>query len=151
MFLSEEIREISRRDLNNPRFIAMVTTEPNLVDLDYDEYAASESRCKFCCHFAAAIGNMSHWLLDFDVSILTASLISCLQFMVLLILRHTLPILVNGAQDYSFPLFLDRDGSSKDLEKGECRWGHDIRPHSSLPQPLVVARVAQVGINVVFP
>ncbi|CAL5428499.1 unnamed protein product [Camellia sinensis] len=27
-------------------------------------------------------------------------------FMVLLILRHTLPILVNGAQDYSFPLFL---------------------------------------------
>ncbi|CAL5399895.1 unnamed protein product [Camellia sinensis] len=74
--------EISRRDLNNPRFVAMVTTEPNFVDPDYDEYAASESRSLFCCRSVAAI------------------------FMVLLILRHTLPILVNGAQDYSFPLFL---------------------------------------------
>ncbi|CAL5425625.1 unnamed protein product [Camellia sinensis] len=95
-----------RRDPNNPCFIAMVTTEPNFVDPDYDEYAAFESRSLFCCHSVAAIGNMSPWLLDFDVSILTASLISSLQFMVLLILRHTLPILVNGAQDYSFPLFL---------------------------------------------
>ncbi|CAL5428505.1 unnamed protein product [Camellia sinensis] len=67
-----------RRDPNNPCFIAMVTTEPNFVDPDYDEYAAFESRSLFCCHY----------------------------FMVLLILRHTLPILVNGAQDYSFPLFL---------------------------------------------
>ncbi|KAF5945453.1 hypothetical protein HYC85_015681 [Camellia sinensis] len=74
--------EISRRDPNNPCFIAMVTTEPNFVDPDYDEYAAFESRSLFCCHSVAAI------------------------FMVLLILRHTLPILVNGAQDYSFPLFL---------------------------------------------
>ncbi|KAL7240285.1 hypothetical protein ACSBR2_006028 [Camellia fascicularis] len=74
--------EISRRDLNNPSFIAMVTTEPNFVDPDYDEYAASESRSLFCCRSVAAI------------------------FMVLLILRHTLPILVNGAQDYSLPLFL---------------------------------------------
>ncbi|CAL5428497.1 unnamed protein product [Camellia sinensis] len=76
--------EISRRDPNNPCFIAMVTTEPNFVDPDYDEYAAFESRSLFCCHSVAAIGNI-------------------LQFMVLLILRHTLPILVNGAQDYSFP------------------------------------------------
>ncbi|KAF5929900.1 hypothetical protein HYC85_000088 [Camellia sinensis] len=74
--------EISRRDPNNPCFIAMVTTESNFVDPDYDEYAAFESRSLFCCHSVAAI------------------------FMVLLILRHTLPILVNGAQDYSFPLFL---------------------------------------------
>ncbi|KAI8029212.1 hypothetical protein LOK49_LG01G02747 [Camellia lanceoleosa] len=71
-----------RRDPNNPCFIAMVTTEPNFVDPDYDDYAAFESRSLFCCHSVAAI------------------------FMVLLILRHTLPILVNGAQDYSFPLFL---------------------------------------------
>ncbi|CAL5399271.1 unnamed protein product [Camellia sinensis] len=71
-----------RRDPNNPCFIAMVTTEPNFVDPDYDEYAAFESRSLFCCHSVAAI------------------------FMVLLILRHTLPILVNGAQDYSFPLSL---------------------------------------------
>ncbi|KAF5939886.1 hypothetical protein HYC85_021053 [Camellia sinensis] len=41
--------EISRRDLNNPCFIAMVTTEPNFVDPDYDEYAAFESRSLFCC------------------------------------------------------------------------------------------------------
>ncbi|CAL5354169.1 unnamed protein product [Camellia sinensis] len=50
-----------RRDPNNPCFIAMVTTEPNFVDPDYDEYAAFESRSLFC---------------------------------------------FNGAQDYSFPLFL---------------------------------------------
>ncbi|XP_028107125.1 uncharacterized protein LOC114306130 [Camellia sinensis] len=33
--------EISRRDLNNPCFIAMVTTEPNFVDQDYDEYGGT--------------------------------------------------------------------------------------------------------------
>ncbi|GMP91901.1 hypothetical protein CsSME_00042373 [Camellia sinensis var. sinensis] len=42
--------EISRRDPNNPCFIAMVTTEPNFVDPDYDEYAAFESRSLFCFH-----------------------------------------------------------------------------------------------------
>ncbi|XP_028087830.1 uncharacterized protein LOC114288510 [Camellia sinensis] len=47
--------EISRRDPNNPCFIAMVTIEPNFVDPDYDEYAAFESRSLFCCHSVAAI------------------------------------------------------------------------------------------------
>ena len=47
--------EISRRDPNNPCFIAMVTTEPNFVDPDYDEYAAFESRSLFCCHSVTAI------------------------------------------------------------------------------------------------
>ncbi|KAI8013978.1 hypothetical protein LOK49_LG05G02472, partial [Camellia lanceoleosa] len=94
--------EISRRDLNNPCFIAIVTTEPNFVDQDYDEYAAFESRSLLChCCSVAIVINLSLSL---------ASLISCLRFMVLLILRHTLPILVNGAQDNTFPFFLRTTG-----------------------------------------
>lgn len=71
--------EISRRDLNNPRFIAMVSTDRNFLDPDYDE---STSRSLICCRAVAVI------------------------FMVLLILRHTLPIIIGGTEEYTFPLFL---------------------------------------------
>ncbi|KAA8529085.1 hypothetical protein F0562_033427 [Nyssa sinensis] len=73
---------IARRDLNNPQFIAMVSTDHNFLDPDYDEYEASTSRSLMCFRSVAVI------------------------FMVLLILRHTLPIIISGADDYSFPLFM---------------------------------------------
>ncbi|KAF5954990.1 hypothetical protein HYC85_007846, partial [Camellia sinensis] len=146
--------EISRRDLNNPCFIAMVTTEPNFVDQDYDGYAAFESRSLFCCRSVAAIvinlsfslsgcvsacqylkqGNMSPWLLDFDVSILIAFLISCLRFMVLLIVRHTLPILVNGAQDNTFPLFLFFTNYWNYY--ANIHYGEECECHQMLPMPM---------------
>lgn len=74
--------EIARRDLNNHRLIAMVSTDQNLLDPEYDEYAVSTSRSMMCCRTVAII------------------------FMVLLILRHTLPVIVNRAGHYSFPLIM---------------------------------------------
>ncbi|CAL5338634.1 unnamed protein product [Camellia sinensis] len=100
-----------RKDPNNPCFIAMVTTEPNFVDPDYDEYAAFESRSLFCCHSIAAI------------------------FMVLLILRHTLPILVNGAQDYSFPLFLTVAFANYWNYFANKHYGEGSECHQMLPMP----------------
>ncbi|XP_057961307.1 uncharacterized protein LOC131153188 [Malania oleifera] len=74
--------EISARELNNPRFIAMVSTDRNFLDPDYDEYAASTARSMVCCRSVALI------------------------FMMLLILRHTLPLIITGVEEYSFPLFM---------------------------------------------
>ncbi|KAK1390038.1 RING-CH-type domain-containing protein [Heracleum sosnowskyi] len=74
--------QISRRDLNNPRLVAMVSTDRNLLSPTYDEYADSTSRRLMCFRSIAAI------------------------FMALLILRHTLPIFATGSDNYSFPLFL---------------------------------------------
>ncbi|OVA19197.1 zinc finger protein [Macleaya cordata] len=73
--------EISRRDLHNPRFIAMVSTDRSFLDPGYDEYAPT-SRSLMCCRTVAII------------------------FMVLLVLRHALPILISGTEDYSFALFV---------------------------------------------
>ncbi|KAF8390026.1 hypothetical protein HHK36_024547 [Tetracentron sinense] len=74
--------EISRRDLHNPRFIAMVATDRNFLDPDYDEYSAPTSRSLMFCHTVAII------------------------FMVILVLRHTLPIISSGAKEYSFALLI---------------------------------------------
>ncbi|KAI7998247.1 putative E3 ubiquitin ligase SUD1 [Camellia lanceoleosa] len=73
---------IVRRDVNDPRFISMVSTERNLLEPDYDDYTASTSRSLVCFRIVAVI------------------------FMVLLILRHTFPIIVSGTQNYSLPLIL---------------------------------------------
>ncbi|KAL6566356.1 hypothetical protein OROGR_001971 [Orobanche gracilis] len=74
--------QIARRDLYNPRIIAMVSTDHNFVDPDYDEYEVSTSRGIVCCRSVAII------------------------FMVLLILRHTLPVIVSRGWNYSFPLIM---------------------------------------------
>ncbi|XXG65542.1 hypothetical protein AAC387_Pa05g3216 [Persea americana] len=71
--------EITRRDLHNSRFIAMVATDR---DFDYDDYSSSSETSTNCCRAVALI------------------------FMVLLILRHTLPIIISGAEENSFALFL---------------------------------------------
>ncbi|WMV28324.1 hypothetical protein MTR67_021709 [Solanum verrucosum] len=75
---------IVRRDLNNPRLIAVVSTDRNFINSDDydDDYAVSTSRSMMCCRSVAMI------------------------FMLLLVLRHTLPIIVNQAEDYSFPLVM---------------------------------------------
>ncbi|KAF9623619.1 hypothetical protein IFM89_003546 [Coptis chinensis] len=71
---------ISRRDLHNPRFIAMVSTDRNFLDPDYDEYSMHMTRSLLCCRTVAII------------------------FMVLLILRHTLPIIINGHVEKSMQI-----------------------------------------------
>ncbi|XWS36900.1 hypothetical protein CRYUN_Cryun20dG0125100 [Craigia yunnanensis] len=74
-------REISRRDLPTPRFITMVTTDRDFAESDFDDYSAPSSRSLICCRVIAII------------------------FMVLLVLRHTLPIIISGAGDYSLTVF----------------------------------------------
>lgn len=74
--------EISRRELQNPQIIAMVTSDHDYMDTDFDEYSAPSQRSLICCRLVAII------------------------FMVLLVLRHTLPIIISGAGEYSATLFM---------------------------------------------
>ncbi|KAL1296015.1 hypothetical protein HN51_056797 [Arachis hypogaea] len=74
--------EISRRDLNSTHLVSMVSTDQNLTNSNYDQYSASPTGSLICCCSVAVI------------------------FMVLLILRHTLPLLISENKDYSFPLFM---------------------------------------------
>ncbi|KAK9063702.1 hypothetical protein SSX86_017574 [Deinandra increscens subsp. villosa] len=74
---------ISRRDMNNdPQIITVASSDHNLLDQEYDEYADSAARSILCFRSVAVI------------------------FMILLILRHTLPIFANGVGSYSLPVFL---------------------------------------------
>ncbi|KAF9589231.1 hypothetical protein IFM89_020669 [Coptis chinensis] len=43
---------ISRRDLHNPKFIAMVSTDCNFLDPNYDEYSIHTTRSLLCCRTA---------------------------------------------------------------------------------------------------
>ncbi|XP_024021609.1 uncharacterized protein LOC21408557 [Morus notabilis] len=70
--------EISRRDINSPRIVAMVSTNRNFLDPDFDDYSASNSGGLTWCRSVAV------------------------TFIILLILRHTLPLLISGNHDYSF-------------------------------------------------
>lgn len=74
--------EISRRDLNSTHLVSMVPTDQNLTTSNYDQYSASATGSLICCRSIAVI------------------------FMVLLILRHTLPLVISGNKEYSVPLFL---------------------------------------------
>ncbi|GAV75814.1 LOW QUALITY PROTEIN: DUF3675 domain-containing protein/RINGv domain-containing protein [Cephalotus follicularis] len=79
--------EISRRDQHNPRFIAMMTTDHEYVDSDLDDYSAPSFTGLICCHF---------------------ELCSVYGF---LVLRHTLPIIISGAGDYSLTLLTVRQAA----------------------------------------
>ncbi|MFQ6652221.1 hypothetical protein Gotur_024191 [Gossypium turneri] len=71
-----------RRELNNSGFIAVVSTDHSLLDSRYDEYLASTTRS------------------------LTGYRMVAILFMLLLVLRHILPVLLRGSDDFSFPLFI---------------------------------------------
>ncbi|XP_044505441.1 uncharacterized protein LOC123225519 isoform X2 [Mangifera indica] len=72
--------EISRRDLHNPHFLSMVTADHEFLDSSFDEYYSISPRSLLCCRIVAII------------------------FMVLLVLRHTLPIINSGTGEYSLTL-----------------------------------------------
>ncbi|XP_022881979.1 uncharacterized protein LOC111399016 isoform X2 [Olea europaea var. sylvestris] len=74
--------QIARRDLANPRLVTMASTDQNFLDPDYDEYEFSTRRSIIFCRSIAII------------------------FMILLILRHTLPIIFSRAENYSCPLIV---------------------------------------------
>ncbi|XP_068638733.1 uncharacterized protein [Aristolochia californica] len=74
--------EISRRDIHNSQFIAMVATDRDFLDSDYDNYSSTNTRSLVCCRTVAAI------------------------FMLLLVVRHILPIILTGTDEASFTLFV---------------------------------------------
>ncbi|KAL4569401.1 hypothetical protein LXL04_025037 [Taraxacum kok-saghyz] len=76
---------IARRDTitnNNPQLITVVSRDRSFLNQEYDEYADPTSRSFTCFRSVAAI------------------------FVVLLFLRHSLPAIVNGTWNYSFPMFM---------------------------------------------
>ncbi|GLU10708.1 hypothetical protein SLE2022_274940 [Rubroshorea leprosula] len=74
--------EVSRRGLQNSHFMAMVTsTDHDFLEPDLDDYAPS-SRSLLCCRVVAII------------------------FMLLLVMRHTLPVIISGPGDSSLTLFM---------------------------------------------
>ncbi|XP_023762855.1 uncharacterized protein LOC111911283 [Lactuca sativa] len=75
--------QIARRDMNDEtRIITVVSSDHNLLDQEYDEYADSTARSILCFRSVAII------------------------FMIVLILRNTLPIFANGGANYSLPVLL---------------------------------------------
>lgn len=73
--------EISSRDLQDSQIITMVPSGRGYMDSDYDYYAASTARSTLCCRSVAII------------------------FTTLLVLRHSLPLLIGEAEEYSVTLF----------------------------------------------
>ncbi|WOL12495.1 hypothetical protein Cni_G21262 [Canna indica] len=69
---------ISRQELDDSQIIMV---PPGIIEFDYDDYPSSQTRTTVCCRSVIAV------------------------FMVVLILRHTLPLLIAGADEYSFTLF----------------------------------------------
>ncbi|KAL2241429.1 uncharacterized protein LOC105177906 isoform X1 [Sesamum indicum] len=76
--------EISRRDLHNNQFIPMVAGNgnDNFLGPNFDDYQAPTSRSLICCRIVAMI------------------------FVVLVVLRHTLPFIISGAGEYSISLVM---------------------------------------------
>lgn len=76
------LRAIGRLNIVDSHSIAMVPADRNFLDPMDDEYAGSASRSLMRYLSVAGI------------------------FMVLLMLRHTLPLIIGGSDNYSFPLLL---------------------------------------------
>ncbi|KVH96233.1 Protein of unknown function DUF3675 [Cynara cardunculus var. scolymus] len=88
--------QIARRDMNNnPRLIAVVSPDRSFLNQEYDEYADSTSRSVSCFRSVAAI------------------------FVVLLFLRHALPVVANGGVNYSFPMFMASNASTSTLSSSD--------------------------------
>ncbi|KAM6567190.1 uncharacterized protein LOC115711930 isoform X2 [Cannabis sativa] len=74
--------EISGRELHNSQFIGMVTSDGDYVGSDFDDYPVPSTRSIMCFRVIAII------------------------FIVLLVLRHTLPIIISGAGEYTMTAFM---------------------------------------------
>ncbi|KAJ6861382.1 hypothetical protein NC651_037462 [Populus alba x Populus x berolinensis] len=83
IFISRGNWEIPTRELHAPPFIPLFTTDREYLDSDFEEeYPLPSPRSVMCFRIVAIV------------------------FMVLLVLRHTLPIVISGAGDYSMTLFM---------------------------------------------
>lgn len=74
-------------------------------DKKHSLLSVSYSNCEFiCCFFIRQLSGIIFWFsrsMRFDLNFSTF----LVQFMALLVLRHTLPLLIDGADQYSFTLF----------------------------------------------
>ncbi|KAG2401274.1 uncharacterized protein HKW66_Vig0196900 [Vigna angularis] len=104
--------EISRRDLNSTHLVSMVPTDQNVNTSNYDQYSASVTGSLICCRSIVVIVNLLSLLCMYATMPLLLLIVtfpisvSLVQFMVILILRHTLPLVISENKEYSFPLFL---------------------------------------------
>ncbi|CAL9170325.1 unnamed protein product [Musa hybrid cultivar] len=73
--------EITRQDLNDSQILTLYPSERDVMHPHVDDYSALGMRTTVCCQSVAII------------------------FMVLLVLRHTLPLAISGAEQYSFTIF----------------------------------------------
>ncbi|URD92789.1 hypothetical protein MUK42_00376 [Musa troglodytarum] len=73
--------EITRQDLNDSQILTLYPSERDVMHPHDDDYSALGMRTTVCCQSVAII------------------------FMVLLVLRHTLPLAISGAEQYSFTIF----------------------------------------------
>ncbi|KAI4313832.1 hypothetical protein L6164_026781 [Bauhinia variegata] len=73
--------EISRRDLNSAHLVSMVSSDQSLINSNYDQYSASPTGSLMCCRSIAVI------------------------FMVLLVLRHMLPLIFSTNKEYYLSIF----------------------------------------------
>ncbi|XP_078175053.1 uncharacterized protein LOC144568561 isoform X2 [Carex rostrata] len=71
--------EVTRQEVQDSQVITMVPSDRDIIG-EYDEYS-TRTTSSICCRSVAII------------------------FMILLVLRHALPILIDGAEQYSFALF----------------------------------------------
>ncbi|CAA0836122.1 RING/FYVE/PHD zinc finger superfamily protein, partial [Striga hermonthica] len=74
--------EISRSDLRNPQFILVGSNDRSSIYSNFDDLSEHTSRNLICCRIVAMI------------------------FIAFLIMRHTLPLFIYGAGEYSISLVM---------------------------------------------
>ncbi|MBA0798607.1 hypothetical protein Gohar_009183 [Gossypium harknessii] len=98
--------DIYRRELNDSRFIAVVST-----DRHYDEYSVSTTRSSIYYRTVAIVDEPETMTLVYSSTAFLLTVLYLisysfhLQLMLLLILRHTLPVILTGSNEYTFQLF----------------------------------------------
>lgn len=103
---------VSRREVQDAQIITIVPSERDLINSDYDYYASTSARSSMYCRSVAIIVSDYCWY-NFNIFCFlwlkkNIKTFSCIQFMALLILRHTLPFMISVSEDdeqYSFTLF----------------------------------------------
>lgn len=135
----------------------MVAADHSFLDPEYDEYAASTSRSIVCCRTLALIVSpplslfrrksweivnkstilMLYW---FMITMLLNNILwswfilfvlNLMQFMVLLIMRHTLPVVVSRAGNYSLPLIMVSSTNIYENQKLESSIQHFLNSLST--------------------
>lgn len=74
--------EVSRRDMHDPYFMAMLSRNQNFMESNFEDYAVPSPGSLLCCRIVA------------------------LTFTLLLVLRHLLPLILDRSGVYSYTLLM---------------------------------------------